>query len=247
VAIQGEIDYLKNLVADEVDHAVNKPFSDFRCGRFLVEMGTIFTLLPPPPARILDLGCGTGWTSCLFARRGYDVVGQDIAPDMIYHARRNRRRNRVRNLRFVVSDYEDLDFDEEFHAAVFFDSLHHSLSEENALRAVYRALGPGGICITSEPGQGHARSAEALEAVKRFNVTERDMPPHQVVRAGKRAGFRNFKIYPQARHIHSWLYGQPEGRSWKRWIKSTPLIKDLALTIGLNIFKRYSGLVVMTK
>ena len=39
--------------------------------------------LPDPPARILDMGCGGGWTSIFFAKRGYEVVGQDISQDMI--------------------------------------------------------------------------------------------------------------------------------------------------------------------
>src|SRR5207244_11070644 len=86
MAKSGEIDYLKNLGAAGVWHAANKPFSDPGCGRYLAELGAILALLPPPPARLLDLGCGTGWTSVFFARAGYDVVGVDLAPDMIAHA-----------------------------------------------------------------------------------------------------------------------------------------------------------------
>src|SRR5262245_39004338 len=89
---QGEIDYLRNLSEPEVRHAKHKPFSDTGCGAYLMEIGAVMSLLPVPPARLLDVGCGTGWTSRFFAHRGYDVVGLDIAPDMVDHAEELRVR-----------------------------------------------------------------------------------------------------------------------------------------------------------
>jgi SAM-dependent methyltransferase len=41
-----------------------------------------------PPARVLDLGCGTGISSRALARFGYDVVGVDPNDDMLDEARR---------------------------------------------------------------------------------------------------------------------------------------------------------------
>src|SRR4051812_12260629 len=92
MAKSGEINYLKNLDQAGVWHAVHKPFSDPDCARYLAEMAAVLALLPPPPARLLDLGCGTGWTSVFFARAGYEVVGLDIAPDMVEQAEANRAR-----------------------------------------------------------------------------------------------------------------------------------------------------------
>jgi SAM-dependent methyltransferase len=79
----GEIDYLKNLGPHGSQGAFDKPFSDVTRPKNLVDMGVVLALLPQPPARILDLGCGTGWTSWFLAKSGFDVVRQDIAPDMI--------------------------------------------------------------------------------------------------------------------------------------------------------------------
>ena len=92
MAKQAEIDYLKRLTPEEIRHAVEKPFSDAGCAAELMEIAAIMALLPPPPARLLDLGCGAGWTSIFFARRGYEVVGVDISEDMILHANANKRR-----------------------------------------------------------------------------------------------------------------------------------------------------------
>ncbi len=38
--------------------------------------------LPVPPARVADLGCGTGTLSVLLADEGYAVDGVDFAPEI---------------------------------------------------------------------------------------------------------------------------------------------------------------------
>lgn len=236
----GEIDYLKNLGDEGVRHAVHKPFSDPGCPRYLAEMAAVMALVPPPPARLLDLGCGTGWTSVFFARAGYDVVGVDLAPDMIDHAEANRDRASVEDLRFVVCDYEDLPFDDEFDCAVFYDALHHAVDEEAALRGAFRALRPGGVCVASEPGEGHHLSREAREAVRKYNVTEKEMPPRRVIEVGRRAGFHTGRVYPHAFDLHHSLYrhdpdaAAPASR-WPRWLKALaywPVMKLLGIGRG---------------
>ena len=137
---QGEIDYMRQIGEDGARSAYDKPFSHFTCSKNLVDLGLIMTLLPQPPGRLLDLGCGTGWTSAFFARRGYRVVGQDIAPDMIRFAEQNKTRYEASQLEFIVSDYESMSFSEPFDCAVFYDSLHHAVDERAALQSVYRAL-----------------------------------------------------------------------------------------------------------
>jgi SAM-dependent methyltransferase len=44
-------------------------------------------LLPPPPARVLDAGAGTGFLSLLLAREGYRVTALDLAPGMLAQLR----------------------------------------------------------------------------------------------------------------------------------------------------------------
>lgn len=207
----GEIEYLKNIGEEGRRHAAHKPFSDPSCGGYLAEMGAIMELLPPPPARILDVGCGTGWTSRLLARRGYEVTGQDIAPDMIDLAIRTQAEEGLVDARFVVGDYEEMPFDNEFDAALFFDSLHHAIDEKAAIAAVYRALKPGGIVITAEPGCGHADAEHSQRAVQSFRVTERDMPPSRVIAAGRAAGFSDSRVYPMMRSILPILLQKTEG------------------------------------
>ena len=192
---QGEVDYVSKLAPAEVAHVLNKPFSDAKCGQYLMDVGLMLSLLPPPPGRLLDLGVGPGWTSLLFAQRGYEVVGLDVAPAMIELARENQVRAGVEQLQFIVGDYEAPLEEQAFDAAVFYDALHHAEEEDEALAAVWRALKPGGVCVTAEPGADHGADAGALAAVARFGVTERSMPPARIIAAGRRAGFRSFEVY----------------------------------------------------
>lgn len=44
-------------------------------------------LLPAPPARVLDVGAGTGFLSVLLARQGYQVDALDLSPGMLERLR----------------------------------------------------------------------------------------------------------------------------------------------------------------
>ncbi|HQW39421.1 MAG TPA: methyltransferase domain-containing protein, partial [Usitatibacteraceae bacterium] len=125
---------------------------------------------------------------------GHEVTGQDIAPDMIAAAEAARDREALANLRFVSSDYESLAFAGEFDGALFFDSLHHAVDEEAALAGAYRALRPGGVLVTHEPGEGHAANPATQAAVARYGVTEKDMPPRHIVAVARRVGFSAGRI-----------------------------------------------------
>ena len=39
--------------------------------------------LPSPPARVLDIGAGTGFLSIILARQGYEVTALDLSPGML--------------------------------------------------------------------------------------------------------------------------------------------------------------------
>jgi SAM-dependent methyltransferase len=62
--------------------------------------------LPPAPARVADLGCGTGTLSVLLADEGYDVHGVDLSPEMIDRA---RSKAGDRSVAFAVGDASDPD------------------------------------------------------------------------------------------------------------------------------------------
>lgn len=191
---QGEIDYLDSLGPEGRIHAFNKPFSDADCSRYLIDLGFIMSVLPPPPCHLLDMGVGTGWTSVFLARRGYTVTGVDIAPQMIELAEQNRERYDAPNLDFVVSDFEDLRVEGPFDCVLFYDSLHHAIDGEKAMASAHRVLRPGGLCLTLEPGYGHSRTSDSRRAIEEMDITEKDMHPERVIALSRPAGFQSARI-----------------------------------------------------
>lgn len=232
MAKQDEIEFLRRCGDAVADYAVAKPFSDPKCGAYLVRIGTLMSLLPPRPARLLDLGCGTGWTSLFFARAGYEVVGADIAPDMIARANQQRDLEGVSGASFVVSDYEHLAYRDEFDAVVFFHALHHADDEGLAIRKAFAALKPGGVFVCDEPGEGHSTSADSLKAIAEFGVTEKDMPPHRVVALGREAGFESFRVFPDPEALATAVYLE----------RATPVADPFAETDAPAAQSRATGL-----
>jgi ubiquinone/menaquinone biosynthesis C-methylase UbiE len=247
---QNEIDYLKNAGPDFFRHAAAKPFSDQDCPRYLMQMGAVLMLLPPPPARLLDLGCGSGWTSRFFAKRGYQVTGQDISPDMVALGQAGKDAEKLENLEFIVADFENLGREGQYDCAVFYDALHHAEDEEAALSAVYRALKPGGVCITVEPGDGHHDSAESRAAMEKFGVTEKNMPPKKIIRLGRKIGFRRFRTYPHTYSFCTTVYGRIS-RPFFRKLQEYELFRYgfLHMLLGLLFLlrRRSDGIVVLEK
>jgi SAM-dependent methyltransferase len=98
-----------------------------------------------PPARILDVGCGTGLLACEFAARGYDVTGVDPATAMLATARARPGGDQVR---WIQASAAGLDTGTSFDLIIMTGHVFQLLLEDRdvraALRALARQLAPGG-------------------------------------------------------------------------------------------------------
>lgn len=61
----------------------------------------------PPPAKIIDIGCGPGWSAIYLASLGYEVVGVDSDQSLVDLANQNARRLGSK-ANFVLGDAFDL-------------------------------------------------------------------------------------------------------------------------------------------
>ncbi len=203
---QGEREYYARIGAEAIEHATSKPFSDENCAFNLANLAALFHLLPPPPLRILHLGCGVGWLSQMLALRGYHVTGVDIAPEAIAAAERRRDEAGLTELQYRVGDYEEQSETAAWDVVLFYDSLHHAEEPPLALRTAAHALKPGGMLIAFEPGEGHHAADTSQRAVAEFGVHEQDMPPALIIALGRDAGFSRHLIMPHPANLLAELY-----------------------------------------
>lgn len=99
---------------------------------------------------VLDLGCGTGTLTEMMYRRGYDMIGVDMSPDMLNAAMEKREKSGDAIL-YLNQDMREL----ELYSTVgtvysVCDSVNYILDEEELLTVfslVNNYLYPGGILI----------------------------------------------------------------------------------------------------
>jgi SAM-dependent methyltransferase len=130
-----------------------------KVGGFVAELGgaALDLLDPQPGERILDVGCGEGTLTNKIMERGATVLGVDNSPEMIAAARE-------KGVDALLLAAEDMQFFAQFDAAFSNATLHWVLHKEQAARAIFRALKPGGRFAGEMGGEGNlARLREALD------------------------------------------------------------------------------------
>ena len=118
--------------------------------------------LLPPGARVLDVGCGSGWFAAALRDAGFAVVGIDVAAEAL-----RRARERASGVEFVLTaEGEELPFESaSFGAAWLGEVLEHVQDGIGLLEEVARVLEPGGSLVVSTPD--HPWALRARFAVSR--------------------------------------------------------------------------------
>ena len=107
-------------------------------------------LLPAPPARVADLGCGTGSVSVLMAEHGHHVTGIDFSTAMVERAVRKARASEVR-VCLAVGDASDPPLRRAAWDVVFARHVVWAVPDPAAcLKRWTRLLGPEGRLVLVE-------------------------------------------------------------------------------------------------
>ena len=106
-------------------------------------------LVPGAPARVLDVGCGTGSLAVLLAEHGYDVVGVDLAPRMVERARHKAQVHAV-EADFLVGDAADPPVEGVFDVVLARHVVWALADSASALDRWSGLLAPGGVLVLVE-------------------------------------------------------------------------------------------------
>jgi SAM-dependent methyltransferase len=127
----------------------------------------VLRFLPPPPARVLEIGCGpVGDLTYAIATAGYDVVAVDpVAPE---------------GLLFRRIPFEEFDEPGQFEAVVASLSMHHLADLTRTADRIRELLVPGGTFILEEWDRDRLRD----EATARWYFHQR----HAALATGSQQG-----------------------------------------------------------
>lgn len=118
--------------------------------------GPVFAALPPPPARILDVGCGNGHLIAELEKFGYEVVGIDPASDSVALARQQTSA-RIEQEMATPGLLERLG-EAPFDVVVSVEVVEHVYDPHAWAAACYGALRPHGILICTTPHHGYVKN-----------------------------------------------------------------------------------------
>jgi 2-polyprenyl-3-methyl-5-hydroxy-6-metoxy-1,4-benzoquinol methylase len=201
--------------------------------------------LVPSGARVLELGCATGYMSEVLAKRlGCAVTGLELFPEAAAVAREHCQR-------VLVGDAETFDFEralgrERFDVVLFADVLEHLRDPEAVLRRIGPLLVEGGAAVASIPNVAHGSVRLALLGGEfRYGQTglldrthlrffTRESIQDLFEGAGfsithwsrRRLGVEESEIAPPAREVpaavRDWLAADPEATTYQFVVRASP-------------------------
>ena len=134
--------------------------------------GLLLSVLPPAPARVADLGCGTGTLALLLAGEGYAVDGVDFSPEMVRRAveKLEGATGTEGPVRFVEGDADHAPLEPGAYDVVLCRHVLWAMSDPAAtLRRWTGLLAPGGRLVLVE---GRWATGAGLPAARTVALAE---------------------------------------------------------------------------
>ncbi len=103
-----------------------------------------------PGSRVLEIGCGSGLFTSMFAASGAEILAVDLSPELI----RLAQMRDLPNARFILKNFEDCALDGPFDAVLGSSVLHH-LDLARTWRKILQLLKPGGWMSFAEPNMAN--------------------------------------------------------------------------------------------
>jgi 2-polyprenyl-3-methyl-5-hydroxy-6-metoxy-1,4-benzoquinol methylase len=114
---------------------------------------TPFRTAPVEELVVLDVGCGFGATSLALAEQCRSVLGIDLWPRLIEHAKADAEQRALRNVEFEPADIANWEAPNRFDLIVLDNVLEHLPEQRRSLSNVVSSLKPGGVCYLLVPNR----------------------------------------------------------------------------------------------
>lgn len=188
-----------------------------------------------PGAHVLEVGCGTGLFTGLFAETGATIVAVDISGALLDRARsRGLPTDRVR---FLERRFEDCDVEGPFDAVIGSSVLHH-LDLDASLARIRELLRPGGRLSFAEPNLLNPQVWLERNARPWFPYVS----PDETAFVGRglrldlrRSGYEEVEVEP-----FDWLHPRtppsliPLASAMTRWLERAPVVREFAGSLAIR-------------
>lgn len=132
-----EAEYAHNYEGHRVD--------EFFKGRMIESLTKEISPVVPPPAQILDVGCGNGTFILVANSMGYEAMGIDISPGGVSIAR-------AAGAKAIEGDFLTYEFDRKFDIITMWDVVEHLREPAAFFERASTLLKPHGLLVIKTPG-----------------------------------------------------------------------------------------------
>ena len=187
--------------------------------------------------RALEIGCGTGLFTEMFAATGAGILAVDISPELLERAR--ARKLPPERVTFAAKRFEDCDVDGALDSIVGSSVLHH-LDLDAAIRRMKLLLKPGGRISFAEPNLLNPqvfleRKFHYLPVFSYVSPDETAFVRWRLARQLSEAGFGDIAIQP-----FDWLHPSTPVpligvvKAAGRILEATPLLREFSGSLYIS-------------
>ncbi len=143
--------FLERVIARYSEGVGDRHYTDEWWSHTLDKATKLVSLLEArPPAKVLDLACGTGGVTTALASRGFCMTGIDCTPAMLDEGRKVSKRKDVA-VEWLLQDVREIEYEERFDYVLMWDVWFGLFDDEGEDRELIcrasSALRAGGRCL----------------------------------------------------------------------------------------------------